>query len=172
MNESCVQEPKIVEFGPYRVIGMNYIGKNENQEFANLWNGENGFIKRMGEVKRDTQAGGVSFGVCRCVPGMTDGGYEYIAGLPASEDAPIPDGMMEAYIGRSTYAVFEVPNLAELERVWSETQPWLDASPDWYGTCGPGMCECPEHPYFEVYPADFTPESKCYIYVSVHPRNK
>ena len=88
-------EPKIVEFGPYRVIGMRYAGKNEHGEIPALWHGEGGFVFRFSEIKTLPGAD-ISFGLCRCLPGVTDGSFEYIAALPATSDALIPEGMVEA----------------------------------------------------------------------------
>lgn len=171
MSDTVIPEPKIVEFGPYRVIGINYIGKNENQEIAAMWGAEDGFIKRMCEIQIPEDAEHVSFGICRCIPRVTDGSFEYIACLPAAANAPIPEGMIEATIGQGTYAVFEVPNLAAITTAWDESQKWLEASSEWEGTCGPDRCECATRPFFELYPSDFTPEGKLYIYASVQKKS-
>ena len=109
-------EPKIIEFGPYRAVGINYIGKNENGEIPKLWDSETGFLSRVAEL---TPVEGIFFGICRCVPGMTDGTFEYIAGAPIADDAPVPDGMVEAKIAGGTYAAFEVPSLDDLMKAWA-----------------------------------------------------
>jgi predicted transcriptional regulator YdeE len=165
-----VQQPAIIEFGPVRVIGMNYIGKNENQEIPALWGGENGFVHRMGEIQTPEGMECMSFGICRCVPGADEKVFNYIACLPAAADAPIPDGMVEAVIGQHSYAVFEVPNLALIGKVWEEVHKWVETSTEWISTCGPDKCECAEYPFFELYPADFSPNSKLYIHAPVKPK--
>lgn len=167
MSGSQGIEAEIVQFGPYRVIGLNYIGKNENMEIPALWHGEGGFISRMGEIEA-LPGDCISFGLCRCVPDATDGSFEYIAALPAKPDAPIPSGMVEASIPACTYAVFEVECLAELSQAWVKIPIWLQEHPEWKGYCiGPDECDCANHPNFELYPADFTPTGKLYVYVPV-----
>lgn len=159
-------EPRITEFGPLRVIGMRYAGKNENEEIKALWGGEAGFITRSKEV--DAISGdGRSFGLCRCIPGVTDGSFEYIAAVPVADNAPVPAGMVETTIGAGTYVIFPVPSLNELTQVWESTWDWLQSHPEWDSRCNQNHCECAEYPSFEMYPADFTPDGKLYLYLPV-----
>ena len=66
---------EIIGFGPFVAFGFNYIGKNEEGEIPQLWTEK--LLPRMA-------TGGPCFGVCRCVPGMMDGTFEYIAGVSGS----------------------------------------------------------------------------------------
>ncbi|MCE5198914.1 MAG: GyrI-like domain-containing protein [Armatimonadota bacterium] len=169
LENNQIAEPQIVEFGPYRVIGMRYAGKNENAEIKAMWDGENGFLSRMSEI--DTTSGEcMSFGLCRCIPGVTDGSFEYIAALPANPDALVPEGMVEASIGAATYAVFTVPSLGEISQVWTESMAWLAAHPNWDGYCNETACECADYPGFELYPADFGVTGKLFLYMPVRPK--
>lgn len=165
------EQVKIVEFGPYRAIGMSYRGKNENGEIPDLWMRENGFLKRMHEI--DALPGVGSFGICRCIAGVQDGSWEYIAALPAKPDAPIPEGMVEAMIPAGRYAVFTVPNLAGIGQAWTATQEWMAAHQEWKGYCEPvdETCGCIDHPNFELYPPTFNGENELYIYVAIRERD-
>jgi len=159
------EDVKIVEFGPYRAIGMGCVAKNEHGEFADLWMRESGFLKRMHEI--DALPGIGSFGLCRCAPGVTDGSFEYIAALPAKPDAPVPEGMVEAPIPAGTYAVFTAPSLAEIPQTWSATQAWMASHPEWKSYCEPTDtgCDCIDHPNFELYPPGFNGENELFIYI-------
>ncbi len=166
-------EPEIVQFGPYRVVGMNYKGKNEHGEIPNLWGREGGFIARAGEIAADPTAPDVAVGLCRCIPGATDGSFEYIAGLPAKADAPLPEGMMEASVAGSTYVKFPVRNLSEIHEAWNATGAWFEAHPEWAMFCGPtagGKCDCATHPCFELYPPEFNDQKELYVYIPVHAK--
>lgn len=165
-------EPEIVEFGPYRVIGMRYAGKNEHGEIPALWHGEGGFVFRFSEIKTPPGAD-MSFGLCRCLPGVTDGSFEYIAALPAACDAPIPDGMVEAKIGKATYAVFTSPTLADIFQAWQDAMKWCEEQSEWQCYCDvadTGICECAEYPSFELYPADFGETNRLYVYIPIRPK--
>jgi predicted transcriptional regulator YdeE len=166
-------DPEIVEFGPYRVIGLSCIAKNENGEFAALWGGENGFVSRMSEVKLP-EGDRFSVGLCRCVPGVTDGSFEYVAASPATADAPIPDGMIEARISACKHAVFTVNGLAEIMAGWEQVGKWLASQSEWATYCTVaegGECDCVNHPFFELYPSDFGTRGVLYIYVPIKSKS-
>jgi len=148
----AAKEPQIVEFGPYRVIGMRYAGKNAQDEVKALWET---FFPRMGEVERPAGCG-YAFGLCRCLPGVTDGSFEYIAALPATPEAPMPEGMVEAPVAAASYVAFPVPSLAVIKQAWDALGPWIAAHPEWEPYCGLTACQCPTHPTFELYPPDYT----------------
>jgi len=119
----------------------------------------------LGEIgKPDTFA---SFGVCRCVPGLTDGTFEYIAAVEASADAPIPEGMTAVDIPKCDYAVFDVPHVAEIKQTWTRAADALGLSEEWEPYCGPRGCECATHPCFEYYPPDFEEDDPLFLYIPV-----
>ena len=155
--------PQLVEFGPYRVIGARCVGTNAQGEFSTLW--ERDFLPRMGEVVKPA---GQEFvvGLCRCLPGVSDGSFEYIAAAPATADAPIPAGMVEAQLA-ATYVVFPVAGLSAIMQAWGQFGPWLEAHPEWDGCCTPTGCDCATHPGFELYPSTFGRDGKLFIYMPV-----
>lgn len=145
-------EPELREFGPVRAIGMSYKGQNKNNEVPALWER---FFPRFGEINPPKDLA-LSFGICRCIPGKTDGTFEYIAARSASPEALVPSGMMEVQIPHGTYAIFPVRNLSEIFQAWNATPGWFSAHPEWQAYCGPGVtCECATHPCFELYPPEF-----------------
>ena len=163
MDSQAARQFEIVEFGPYRIIGASCVGKNENREVPELWERE--FMPRMGEIQKPgTYAG---FGVCRCVPGFTDGTFEYIAAVEANADAPEPEGMMAVEIPHGEYAEFPVPHLSEIKHAWRSAAEALGASADWEAYCGPAGCECAAHPCFEYYPPDFENDDPLFVYIPV-----
>lgn len=163
------EAPQLVEFGPYRVIGTRCVSKNENGEFSAMW--EKDFLPRLREI---AALPGADFlvGLCRCLPGVTDGSFEYIAAMPAAADAPIPEGMVEAQIAAATYAVFPVAGLANIMQAWGELGPWLESHPEWEGYCTPAGCDCETHPGFELYPATFSQDGKLFIYLPVRKKRR
>jgi len=154
------------EFGPFRAIGLGYVGKGHEGEIPALWGT---LLPRMDEVKRP--GGGGSFGVCRCASGgVKDGSFEYIAALAADDDANVPPGMMEVLIPRGNYAVFRVERLAEVQSAWDPAASTLAASPEWTGYCGRSGCDCANHPCFEYYPPEFNGDGPLYLYFPIQPK--
>lgn len=162
-------EPQIIEFGPYRVIGMRYAGKNENMEIkTTLWEGETGFLKRCSEIQTPADCD-IAFGICRCLPGVTDGSFEYIAAVPAAADADIPEGMVEAHIAACRYVVFAAASLDELGQTWDAIGPWFAEHPEWASFCNETKCDCATHPGFEFYPPEFGINGRLFLYVPIRP---
>lgn len=163
-TEHQANEPSLTEFGPYRIIGMNYIGKNENKEIPEFW--EHRFLPRMDEVVKPTQ-NRFAFGVCRCIPGATDGSFEYIAAAETTLDAALPKGMLELTISKCQYAIFAVASLEQLGKAWGDAQAWFGTHPEWENHCGPTGCNCATHPSFELYPPEFDGNGPLYLYFPV-----
>lgn len=162
---TVTHEPQIIEFGPKRTIGMRYAGKNENNEIPQMWEKE--LMARAREIKPPAGPYG-AYGICRCLPGVSDGSFEYFASFEASEDAPVPQGMHEVKLPRSLYAAFKVNSLAEIHSAWQALQNWLGSSQEWQGYCtGPDDCDCAHYPSFEYYPPDWGFDKPFYIYVAV-----
>jgi predicted transcriptional regulator YdeE len=156
--------PTVIRFGPYRIVGTPYIGKNENREIPAMW--EQQFLPRMAEVA-DPAVGDFSVGLCRCIPDQEPGVFEYIAAVPVSAEAPVPEGMVDALIPDAEYVVFPVASLADLGPVWQQIGPWLEAHPEWQGYCTPAGCDCAHFPAFEYYPSTFGEDGKLFVYVPV-----
>lgn len=157
-------ESQIVEFGPYRVIGMQC---TDNQ-FKALWER---FVQRLGEIKTPEGDEQKSFGLCCCLPGATDGSFQYIAGRPATQDAPVPDGMIEFNIPAGTYVVFRASGLDEIGKTWEESGKWLEAHPEWEGFCNKEKCDCIGHPSFEYYSPEFHTDGTVYVYIPIRKRS-
>lgn len=161
-----VSEPTIVSFGSYRVIGTQYVGKNENNEIPAMW--DKVFLPRMKEIKIPD---GVHFcfGICRCIPGATDGSFEYIAAVPVTQDAPVPDGMVDASIPFGEYLAIPVRDLSEIHQAWCHSGDWFSDHPEWTGYCNEEGCDCAQHPGFEFYPPEFDGNGPLYIYIPIQP---
>lgn len=157
---------EIIGFGPFRIIGISYTGKSENREIQELWDRK--FLPRLEEIQKPSAYAG--FGVCRCVPGLTDGTFEYIAAIEAGANSPVPEGMMELEIPRGDYAVFPVPNLSEIKQGWQSAAQAVAAAREWEAYCGPAGCECATHPCFEYYPPDFKGDGPLFVYMPVRKR--
>jgi predicted transcriptional regulator YdeE len=156
--------PQIVEFGPYRVIGVAMIGPGDGEAMKALWH--DAFSPRIDEVQR-LEGTGFAVGLCRCLPDATDGTFEYIAAIPAATDAPVPAGMIEAPIAAATYAAFPVDSVFDIAATWAQIGPWLEAHPEWNGYCTPAGCQCATHPGFEMYPPSCHVDGKLFIYIPV-----
>jgi predicted transcriptional regulator YdeE len=160
INGIRANNPEIKEFGPYRLIGMNYRGKNGNREIPQMWCDK--FLPRMDEVARPREHR-YAFGVERCIPGANDGSFEYIAAAETTEDAAVPDGMMGMTIPRCLCAIFKVADLAGIGNAWSDAQAWFASNREWERYCDPanGPCECHG---FELYPPEFDGNGPLYLY--------
>lgn len=155
-----------VTFGPQRAIGMRYEGKNENGEVAAMW-GQ--VVPRICSEFAPLMRG--SAGVCRCVPGKTDGTMEYIAAFLTTQDTPAPEGLVAVDIPQGEYAVFTVPELDQCMAVWMSVPDALKASPELESYCqGPEACECAAHPCFEYYPPEYRGCGPFQIYIPVKRR--
>lgn len=81
------------------VIGMAYVGKNENEQIHSLWDV---FLPRVPEVQGRTHPG-VTLGVCG--DAREDGSFRYVAGCQVAPDAPVPEGMIAIEVPAATYVV-------------------------------------------------------------------
>lgn len=156
-------EPKIVDLGPYRAVGMSLVSNGADGAFSKLWES---FIPREGEIQRPE--GSVGFGICRCAEGATDGAFEYIAALGATPDSGVPEGMISIDIPFGRYVEFPVRSLAEIGQAWGAAIEWMNAHSELERYCGPGVgCDCAHHPCFELYPPEFCEGKGLFIYVPV-----
>ena len=92
-------ETRIINLPAMRVIGMAYVGKNENKEIGSLWDV---FLPRLREVQGTIHAG-ANLGVCG--DAREDGSFRYVAGCQVDADAPVPDGMVAFDVPAATYVV-------------------------------------------------------------------
>lgn len=151
----------ITSFGPYRAVGMSMSCRFEGREIPSLWER---FLLRIGEL--DT-AGTGSFGFCRCIPGATDGSFEYVAAVAVNPGAVVPPGMIAIDVPAGDYAVGDVARIADVRSRWEQLANAVTAS-DWTPYCGPQGCDCAFHPSFEHYPPDFLSDGPFQVYIPVH----
>jgi AraC family transcriptional regulator len=147
-------ELKIESRAAFRVVGMKYRGKNEQNEIPRLW-GE--FAARVAEVQNRVEEH-ATYGV---VGNYEDSGeFDYVAGINVSAAAEIPEGMVSWDIPAQTYAVFSctLPTIGStLEHIHGT---WFPAS---------GYRQA-DGPAIELYDEDFDPEnpdSLMYLYIPV-----
>ena len=149
-------EPKIESRPAFRVVGMKYHGKNEQNEIPLLW-GE--FVLRLAEVQNRVDEGATYGAMGNYVEDT--GEFDYVAGLNVSTAAKVPEGMVSWDVPAQTYAVFSctLPTLGTtLEHIHGT---WLPASSYRHA----------DGPEFELYrDGEFDPEdpdSLMYIYIPI-----
>ncbi len=153
-----IMEPKFVTRPAFNVVGLSYVGKNENQEIAQMWNV---FNQRDDEIKAIDRS--QAYGLCFDAIDHPDEAYfEYVSGREVANDQDIPEGMVYREISEHRYAVFThegtLDNLSETYSYIYET--WLPQS----GYELDGGFD------MEVYDKDFMfnhPDSKFYIYTAI-----
>jgi len=155
-EKSAMQEAKIVSLDKFLVVGMAYLGKNENNEISQMWDR---FIPRIPEIKHLAEGPGMSYGVCaeEQASGLTD----YVAGLPVKQLDDIPDGMVGREVPAQTYVVMPAYGLDDIGPTYNRIlKEWLPKS-----GYRPGV-----GPDFELYPETFDPndpESRIDIYFPI-----
>lgn len=103
-----MNEPAFESRDAFTVVGLAYHGPNEDGQIPALWDV---FGDREGEFQSLATAP-ECYGVCTSVD-AEDGTVEYVAGVPADEDATIPEGMVAVDLPAAEYAVFAT-TLADL----------------------------------------------------------
>jgi AraC family transcriptional regulator len=84
------------------VVGLSYVGKNENNEIPQLWAKWNA---RWDEL--ENPVGDCCYGACFSNPGgAKEGEFEYIACIEVSDASQVPSGMVARDIPAYKYAVF------------------------------------------------------------------
>ena len=147
-------EPKLVKRPAFTAVGMEYRGKNENDEIKQLWSV---FWPRVREIQDINWANG-SYGICRDWP--EGEGLDYLAAVEVERAERVPNGMTSWQVPENTYAVFPctLPTLHEAYR---------HAFEDWLPQSGYKRADGSD---FELYGPEFDPEdpgSRRYIYVPV-----
>lgn len=98
-TKGAAMETRIINLPAMRVIGMAYVGKNENEEIHSMWGD---FSPRADEVQGKI-CPDVQLGVCG--DAQEDGSFRYVAGFQVDADAPVPDGMSTFDVPAATYGV-------------------------------------------------------------------
>ncbi|HYG59373.1 MAG TPA: AraC family transcriptional regulator [Symbiobacteriaceae bacterium] len=153
-------EPRIVEQGPFTLIGMIYFGENQKGEIPQLWND---FIPRIDKIP-DAQPG-ASYGFC-FMDDRSNPNFWYMASVPVAKIGDIPAEMVAKTVPAHTYAVFThrgaLAGLGETYAVAYKT--WLPAS----------GYELAASFDFELYDRRFNPadeaNSELDIYLPIRPK--
>ncbi len=142
-EKSAMEEIRIVNLEKFYVVGMAYLGKNENNEISRMWDR---FIPRIQEIHHLADGPEVSYGVCAEEKGS--GLIDYVAGLPVKQLADIPHGMVGREVPAQTYVVMPAHGLEDIGPTYNRILK------EWMPTSGYQPAEGPD---FEYYPEDFNP---------------
>lgn len=148
-------EIKIESKEAFTVVGLNYLGKNEDNELPGLWQE---FLPRAQEIQHLVKPY-QSYGVCG--PVQEDGRFRYMAGFEIEGDGELPSGMESWHVPAQSYAVFPC-KLATIGDTYNFAfQTWLPGS-DY---------EHVDAPDFEYYPPGMDPEDEMYVYIPVKAKS-
>ena len=147
-------EPKIVEKGEFRVVGIPYYGSNQNGEIPKLWGVYN---QRYGEIKNKVNFE-VCFGVCD--PGMSeDGKFHYTICTEVNSFQDVPEGMITKVVPGGKFLVFTYNGPVEkIGNLYKEI----------YGTWIPNsQYEVEMRPDFEYYDKRFCDNGEMDLYIPI-----
>jgi predicted transcriptional regulator YdeE/DNA-binding transcriptional MerR regulator len=150
-------EPKFVNLPAFTVVGMSYVGKNENQEIAQMWGQFNPRSNQVQHAIHDA-----ALGVCLMPPGLPEGVFEYVAGYKVEKVESVPEGMVAREVPAQQYAVFaHVGSLEKLHDTYAYIyHVWLPKS-------GYQRTDGPDFEYYDDDFKNFAPDSRFYLYVPV-----
>jgi AraC family transcriptional regulator len=148
-------EPKIVEREGFKIVGLFYRGKNENQEIPQLW----GQFGPSWKAIKHTLNQEVSYGAMDHYDPST-GEFDYVAAMEVEKIEDVPEGMVGWEIPKQTYAIFPC-TLPKIKEAYSHAMhEWLPES----GYVHTGGIE------FELYDEQFNPDdpgSEFYYYMPI-----
>lgn len=150
-------EPKFVNLPAFMVVGIPYVGRNQNHEISQTWDV---FDTRAPAIKNASNEG--AYGICSWVEGAEEGVFEYVCGFKVSKVDDLPEGMVARMVPASRYAIFAHRGLLDtLSKTYEYIyQTWLPQS----------GYELTGGPDFEFYNEEFditSPNSVFYIYVPI-----
>ncbi len=156
-HKEMKMEPVRIESLPsFKVMGLKYRGRNENNEIAAMWTELNPVADKIPMI------GSEAYGVCLMISDAPQGVFEYIAGYKVADDAIPPEGMVVVDVPANKYAVFK--HLGSMETLRNTYNGIIN---EWYPRSG-------LKPYgrydMEIYNEEFkefSPESVLYIYEPV-----
>jgi predicted transcriptional regulator YdeE len=153
-KECKTMQVKIEKKPAFTVAGMEYVGKNENQEIAAMWANDWPHINALPH-KADPD---VCYGVCGDMD--EDNSFRYVAGFEVSQTKDLPTGMVSWEIPAQTYAVFPC-TLETIHKTYEYAHgTWMPEN-DYKRADGPD---------FELYDETFDPEfpaSILYVYIPI-----
>jgi AraC family transcriptional regulator len=138
-------EPQIVSKPAFRVAGLRYEGRNQNNEIPQLWDKQ--FLPRLRELAT-LRVGSDLYGVCRELPNLPpDAGFEYLACAEVKTFEGLPPGMVGWDIPALEYAMLPAHDVADIPPVCDYFySQWLPRSAEFAMGAGPML---------EVYPPSF-----------------
>jgi AraC family transcriptional regulator len=151
-------QPQFVTKPAFTVVGLLIHTKPMAREIPELW-GQ--FGPRMSEVQQVAEPA-VSYGLMD-QPAQAPGQLDYMAGAAVVEAVDLPAGMTSWQVPANTYAVFETTLVGIGDTFGYIYNVWLPGS---------GYQQAAA-PYFERYPATFTPDdpaSTFSIYIPVEKK--
>ncbi|HWI65017.1 MAG TPA: AraC family transcriptional regulator [Symbiobacteriaceae bacterium] len=157
------QEPRIVELPERLIVGMQYVGKNQNGEIPQVWGA---FNPRACEVPHRILPA-QSIGYCEIIDNpKEEGEFSYICGVFVGQIGELPPGMVARTIPAQTYVVFTHEGSADAlgksyEYIW---RTWMPAS----------QYEAVMTHDYELYDERFDARSATWVldlYVPVRPRS-
>ena len=149
-------EPRIIFKPAFNVVGIPMEDQANNNDLECAWEK---LAERYSEIPQADPDQG--FGVHI----FSDHGHRYLAGLAASKDGRLPEGMVEHSIGSNAYAVFA--HGGDSKRLPEMVTAIFD---DWLPQSGYRLAE---EFYFEYYDDHFqpgSPDSVIFIFVPVVER--
>lgn len=150
-------EVKIIQHPATKLVGLRYQGKNENNEIAGLWVE---FNRRYREIQHNTR--GAAIGVCRVLPGLPEGEFEYTACAQVSEIADVPEGMVSLEL--PALKVVAYPHHGKLDTLGETYQALYQG---WLPQSGLELVEPGFDMEYYGEEFDFSDKSVFYIYVPV-----
>jgi AraC family transcriptional regulator len=116
-------EPKIVSRPAFRVVGLKYRGKNENNEIPRLWQAIGPRVREIKNIADDHVAYGISANMDE-----STGEFDYVAAFEVSTSEDIPEGMVCFEVPGGKYAVFSTTLPKIGETFHSAYHSWLPES--------------------------------------------
>ncbi len=94
-------KPEFKSLPSFWVVGIKWQGQNGPEKIPGIWDK---FVPMIAGIRPEGQKR-EAFGVERNFDAAT-GEFEYLACMPTTEDAPVPDGMEKWQVPAADYAVF------------------------------------------------------------------
>ena len=158
LDGGITMEPKIVELGEMKIVGLRYFGDNKNQEIAQVWQM---FNKRIDAIKN--QDNKCVIGYCAPGPeGEDKSKFEYVCSAVVDKVEDVPEGMVTRTIPPHKYAVFT--HRGSLETL-KQTYNYIYAT--WFPKSGLEMADNIDFEWYDDRFKDFSPDSEFDIYVPI-----
>ncbi|MFD3156286.1 GyrI-like domain-containing protein [Haloimpatiens sp. FM7330] len=93
-------QPKILKKETFKIVGLKYYGKNENNETQDLWKN---FLNRCCEIKNKIDDSNY-YGICKL--SCESNKISYIASVKVSTSTDIPEEMVCKILPSTKYAIF------------------------------------------------------------------